>query len=487
MKRFAALSLALTLALSLAGCGGPKVVTVTPEEAATPAPQEEAEQQPTAAPAGDFYTLSSNYLTGSGFNTGDAWYSLENHLGYCLVTKTDYAAATRRVLCSVPGCTHDSESCPAWLPGQGSEVRLFTAGDTVYVYHPVATLHYEGSWDDYYAEEVEPKLKERPHGWEGLTDEELVTFCRGRYDERSAPAGLYRIEGDGASRSDIPAALDLTNVMVDWCDGTALYGYKQSDPAVGNSTGYRISLADGSVTTFPMRQQECILGAEKNQLLTAHTVTEVPLPDYNTEGWEAYQAVLQNATVEYDWLDPATGARTKVLERPNDSFNIGNADFFGLLDGKLYFEDRTPSEDGDPRRNAICAYDTATGQWQDLVRPIPDETMWLPNVTVAALPDCTVQQGRYLWFSGSDNVNGENLAWVMDTQAGTLTAVKQTVDGYELPNWAVRAVALTDDGRFLVPTAQQEGEYGPVYVYGLIGAEAFLQGSTEYTPITTGE
>ena len=52
-----------------------------------------------AAPEGDFYTLSSNYLTGSGFNTGDAWYSLENHLGYCLVTKTDYAAATRRVLC----------------------------------------------------------------------------------------------------------------------------------------------------------------------------------------------------------------------------------------------------------------------------------------------------------------------------------------------------------------------------------------------------
>ena len=88
------------------------------------------------------------------------------------------------------------------------------------------------------------------------------------------------------------------------------------NPQPGNSTGYRISLADGSVTTFPLQQQEEILGAEGTRLLTSHTVTEIPLPDYNAEGWDAYRAVLQNATVEYDWLDPATGARTKVLERP---------------------------------------------------------------------------------------------------------------------------------------------------------------------------
>lgn len=483
MKRFAALSLTLTLALSLVGCGGPKVVTVTPEEAATPAPQQETENQPAATPAGDFYTISSNYLTGSGFNTGDAWYSLENHLGYCLVTKTDYATATRRVLCSVPGCTHDSESCPAWLPGRGSEVRLFTAGDTVYVYHPVATMHYAGSWDDYYAEVVEPKLKERPQGWENLTDEELVTSCRGRYEECSAPAGLYCIEEGGASRKDIPASLDLTNVIVGWCDGAALYGYKESYPAVGNSTGYRISLADGSVTTFPLMQQEHILGAEGNQLLTAHTVTEVPLPDYNTEGWDAYQAVLQNATVEYDWLDPATGARSKVLERPHDNSTYGNADFFGLLDGKLYFEDRTPSENGDSRREAFCAYDTAAGQWQDLLRPIPNESMQLANVTVAALPGSAEQRGRYLWLSGSDNVNGENLGWMLDTQSGKLIQVTQRMEGKDVSSWLVDAVAFTDDGRFLVRTAQEEGEYGPVDVYGLIDAEAFLQGSTDYTPV----
>ena len=77
-----------------AGCGKPREGHRHPEDAATPAPapQEETTAQ-TAAPAGDFYAISSNYLAGDGFNTGDAWYSLESHLGYALVTKTDYATA----------------------------------------------------------------------------------------------------------------------------------------------------------------------------------------------------------------------------------------------------------------------------------------------------------------------------------------------------------------------------------------------------------
>lgn len=477
MKRLVSFGLTAVLGLSLMACAAAPDAPAVPETTATP----EAASPEAAPAAAEFYTVSDGYNYGTtGFNAGDAWYSLDCRLGYALVTRTDYATATRQVLCSVPGCTHDSESCPAWLPGQGSEVRLFTAGDTVYVYHPVATMHYTGSWDDYYAETVEPKLKERPQGWEDLTDEELVAFYRGRYEERSAPAGLYAIEENGASRRDIPVSQDLGNVIVGWCDGTALYGYKESYPAVDNSTGYRISLADGSVTTFPMQQQEQILGAEKNQLLTSHTVTEVPLPDYNIEGEDAYQAVLQNATVEYDWLDPATGARTKVLERPHDGSNRGNKDFCGLLAGKLYFEDWTPQENGGSQREALCTYDTTTSQWQDLLRPIPEGGMWLPNVTVAALPDCAAQQGRYLWFSGTDNVNGENLAWVLDTRSGTLTAVEQQMTGTQLPYQAVLYAAQTEDGRFLLKT----GETETGYEYGLMEIGAFLQGSTDYTPVT---
>ena len=58
------------------------------------------------------------------------------------------------------------------------------------------------------------------------------------------------------------------------------------------------------------------------------------------------------------------------------------------------------------------------------------------------------------------------------------------MEGEGVSNWVAGVVALTDDGRFLVRTARQQDEYGgSVYVYGLIDAEAYLQGSTDYTPV----
>ena len=358
MKRLIPFALAGLLAVCLAACGGQDAVSSAPQAAQTSetAPAE-------AAPASTaFFALGSGDT--ADFNTGDAWYSLQPHLGYTLIMKTDYATATRRVLCSVPGCTHDSESCPAWLPGRGTSVALFAVGDTIYAYHGVPTMRYQGSWDDYYAESVAPRLAQPPEELAGMTEEEIVAFYRNRYAEASAPAGFYVIEGDGASRRNIQASQDLINVTVGWCDGTALYGYALSEPPVGNSTGYRISLADGAVTTFALQQQEQILGAQGHNLLTSRTVTAAPLPDYNAEGWDAYDAVLQTATVEYDWLDPATGARTKVLETPHDRTSFGTEAFHGLCNGKLYFEDFTPLEEGGSQRDALCVLDAATGQWQ---------------------------------------------------------------------------------------------------------------------------
>lgn len=483
MKRLVSLGLtrafflAGALAFGLAACGTPADTPSAPQATRTPetAPAE-------VTPAGDFYTIGyeRGYAVKEGFNTGNSLYFLDyHHLGYALIMKIDCATATQRVLCNVPGCTHDSESCPAWMPGSGQDVQLFTAGDTVYAYHGVPTMNYQGSWEDYYAEVVAPKLAQPPENMAGLTEEQILGYYRNRYAEVSAPAGVYVIQGNSTSRRDIQTSQDLRNVMVGWCDGTALYGYELSEPAVGNSTGYRISLADGSVTTFPLQQQEQILGAEGTRLLTSHTVTEIPLPDYNTEGWDTYQAVLQTATVEYDWLDPATGARTKVLELPHDGSTFGNSNFYGLCGGKLYFEDRRAQQEGNSQDRSFCLYDTATGQWQDLLRPLPDQSMTMTEAAVAGLPDIAAQQGQYLWITGSDNVNGQNLAWMLDVRSGELFPIQQIMTGNIFPDWAVICQAQTDDGRFLVQT----GEEGQNSSYGLIDAESFLQGSTDYTPV----
>lgn len=478
MKRLLCLALTAALALTLTACGEPAADTTAPEPMQTP-----AAATAEAAPAADFYDIGyeQNYAVKEGFNTGDSWYFLDHHhLGYALVMKIDYATATRRVLCNLPGCSHDSDACPAWMPGSGQDVQLFTVGDTVYAYHGVPTMNYRGSWEDYYAEVVASKLDQPPETMADLTQEQILGYYRNRYAEVSAPAGVYVIQGDGDSRKNIPVSQDLRNVMVGWCDGMALYGYGMAEPAVSNSTGYRISLADGAVTTFPLQQQEQILGAEGNRLLTSHTITEVPLPDYNTEGWDTYRAVLQTATVEYDWLDPATGTRTKVLELPHDDSTFGNNNFYGLCGGKLYFEDRRAQQEGSSEERSFCTYDPAAGQWQDLLRPLPDQSMLMAGVTVAGLPDIDAQQGQYLWITGSDNVNGQNLAWLQDTRSGELFPIQQIMTGDIFPDWAVICLAQTDDGRFLLQTGEDEQGSS----YALLDADAFLQGSTDYTPVT---
>lgn len=467
MKKLLSLGLAAALTLSLAACAPKAESPAVPETTATA----EVAAAEAAVPAGEFYTV------GADFNTGDAWYSLECNPGYCLLTKTDYAAATRRVLCSVPGCTHDSESCPAWLPGRGQSEFIFTAGDKVYVYRAVPTMNYQGSWEEYYAEYVEPKLQQRPQGWEQLTDEEVVEYSRNKYKELSAPACLYVIDADGSSRKYIDLEGKMPrDVWLQWCDGTALYGYEASMENHKLPQGYKLLLEDGSVTTFPLQEGESIQGSYGSCLLTERVVSDVPIPAM--EDYEAYDAVMQNAVIELDWLNPVTGERSKVLDYPYAEQET----FYGLTGGKLLMADTETMQDGTRVIRGFSIFDPDSGRRETVVQSLPQQYTLPLNPAVRGLPDIAAQQGRYLWFSGSDNVNGENLAWVLDTQSGELTAVQQTVER-ELPGWAMRAVAMTNDGRFLVPTAQQQGEYGPVYVYGLIDAEAFLQGSTDYTPI----
>ena len=478
MKTRIPVVLALAATLALTACA-PAQTADAPQNVQTAESAETAPEPQTAEPAGAFFTVEAWNATEPIFNAGDAYYMLDPtyHLGYCLLTEIDYATAEQRVVCRVPGCGHDTDACPAYFPGKGRELCVFTVGETLYVYRPVVTMHYEGSWDDYYAEVVAPKLQERPQGWETLTDEELLIYCRGRYAEQSAPAGLYVIEGGGTSRREMTCTQDLASTFMHWCDGAALYGYAYDALPTGNSAGYRIALADGSVTTFPLMQYEKIVGAQGGRLLTSRPVADAPLPDRN-QNWEAYDAAMQNAVVEYGWLDPATGARSKILETPYQPQD-GNVYLFrGLQGGKLYFHKEEHTSAG-ARLCGIWAYDPAAGTWQAVVDPLAHDSMFLRWAGAATLPGTAEQAGRYLWLEGSRG-SVLDLGWIWDAAQNELTAIQQTMAGdpYARP---VRSVAQTDDGRFLVRTAYQ-GE-GESYDYGLIDIDAFLQGSTDYTPV----
>ena len=480
MKRALSLVLAVLLAVFLVACGQTPT-DESPAESQTP----ETAPARTAAPAEpvSFYTM------GSTFNAGTCFYELlPQQLGYYLVAKTDYATATRCILCSVPGCTHDSESCPAWFPGSGLEGSLFTVGEDVYLYHHAPANLYTGSWEAYRAEHQAPVQDGQKAG---LTEEDLTTYSRNCYAEASTPACLYRIAADGSGRERIDFSRQLPNLALSWCDGTALYG--SITERSGNTTGYRVSLKNGDVTTFAMMPYEWIIGAQGDRLLVSRTVTDVPLPDPDTEGWDVYTAILQNSTVEFSWLNPNDGTRETVLERPHDGSVDGAADFRGVVGGKLYFM----RSGQDPESDGLLAFDSDTGQWLAVCDPLPHAALNLRSVPVACAPDSAERQSRYLRLEGSDVWQGINLCWILDETSGAAFQIKQPLEGNPYQS-VVEVRALTDDGRFLLHTAQTDSGVEPLSAYGLvdlrvayesalIDAEAFLQGSTDYTPVTNAE
>lgn len=108
MKR---LLLILALAGLLAGCAGQAPASSAPEQPAPAAAW-------SVVPMGPGSTLSEQ-----GFYSSDAIAEDDR----AVLTFYDFDTMTQRVVCSVPGCTHDSDACPAW--GAGS--HLYRMGDTL--------------------------------------------------------------------------------------------------------------------------------------------------------------------------------------------------------------------------------------------------------------------------------------------------------------------------------------------------------------------
>ena len=113
MKRPYCMMLALALAASLAACGGADgnapSATATPQPAATAETAPAEETAALSAVAGELYPILPADDTHMWFNTGTRGYQMKWENDHGLVMVIDYDTAEQRVLCSVPGCTHDAE------------------------------------------------------------------------------------------------------------------------------------------------------------------------------------------------------------------------------------------------------------------------------------------------------------------------------------------------------------------------------------------
>lgn len=124
MKKLLLIAAALSLALT--ACTSTPTTPAQPMESPTP--------EPTAAatPATTLMFIPARW------NTGDALYELRwngaaNGTDSGILLQTDYDTLTQALYCTVPGCAHDSDACPAYL-SEWSCMGVMAVDGTVYAY-----------------------------------------------------------------------------------------------------------------------------------------------------------------------------------------------------------------------------------------------------------------------------------------------------------------------------------------------------------------
>lgn len=133
----ACLTLTLCLAFGLTGCGTQAETETMPSAVSpeTAAPDSE-EPGTTASEEGEVRILSSGLLHASA---GEEGFYLPQVVGDAVLgTVVDFATGEQRVLCTEPGCPHDSPDCGAWLRSAGDlgdqaadSCALLRDGDTL--------------------------------------------------------------------------------------------------------------------------------------------------------------------------------------------------------------------------------------------------------------------------------------------------------------------------------------------------------------------
>ena len=435
--------------------------------AATPTTAPEATASPASDPAPT--TTAPFYHISETFNSGDAYYSFTQKPGYALLLKTDYATAAQSVFCTVPGCTHDSDACPAYFPGSGDDYRIVSDAPC-YVYHPAQDSL---TWDEYYDGYVKYAM-EHPGGIVAdFTPEEIEMHCRAEWEEKNAPSAVYAV--DPAAGKTYTEVQDVgTSYGFAYSDGTALYGEVSGGLSPDAAPACRIDLATGQAEEFTLLPTEQTLGIYGDGILTARYVADAPLPT----DWEQFNAAIQTAMLEFDCWDPRTGTRTKLAERPYNGADMLTSGYACSDNSRLYFVEMNDLGGGAFERLGLTTVDPATGTAETIWDTWPDERagMSMPDI----MPAHGDRTTHWLWllYNNTAEQKPESYALV-NTDTWEISPLDQMVrndDRY------VSALAQTSDGRLLVWTGSNNG--GSCNAMGLITPEELAAGSTDWQKVT---
>ena len=481
-------TLALLLApLLLAGCGAKAApvdtlptTETTAETAADPTPE------PTPAGFSEVGTLSHiPYTTGGywGWNTGDAYYEIARAGGNDgwemagLILKTDYATGQQTPLCNVPGCTHDSTACPAYLE-TWERTNLLVLDGKVYLYYAGNDYwNYDTgeskNWQDH-VEEWREQYKENNQGYP--SEDAYIEACRIDFEKYYAPSSIEMLNDDLTERTTILTFTDdmrdLTSLYFGYCDQNALYAAPNSTEQNTPGRIVRLDIHTGEVQEIPLYANEEVVDAKGGRFLTQRVVSDAPMPSYS-DG-DIYRAALQNARYEFDWLDAQTLEREKICDMPTTDSPY----FVREYKDRVYVEDNMREVSNWGTQCSFAYYDKSNTR-TELVADLPVNAR-MPQTDSGFMPVFGSGERTWIWVqkAGADIWSDVDYLYNLDTGEAVQITQKQYRDG---ANMAVSVMAQTNDGRWLIGYKPHSSTHNDRCDYGLIDPQAFMNGSEDYT------
>ena len=283
----------------------------------------------------------------------------------------------------------------------------------------------------------------------------LLTYNRDRDNK------IIALSPDGTKTHEIPFDSYASSVVLYsdryfYCIG----GLAPYDTA----SGFRLDLQTGETTPWDLPAETAAApDAAGNFAVTARLISDQPVPF--TSDPEISDAFLQNSMLEYDLTDATTGKpTTKIAEFPYKGADDGSGYVYYTYLGKsgddFYFtgEHSRSSEEGIKMSVLRVGSD---GTQEDLGLMV--------NVSLRDLR----QNGELQWlFTMSSN---PGTLTVYDLQ-GTQIAQVDPPAGVE----SYYPISMLDDGRILLNIGY-DLDHDYMTRYATIDADAFLDGSTEYT------
>ena len=267
---------------------------------------------------------------------------------------------------------------------------------------------------------------------------------------------MYQVPQDGGEARVVPLGMAFTP---DCADEYSAYDFDYTYPD-SHKRGVRLDLATGELTPLQLPgQTQVIYAVGTDRFVLLRLITEVPLPD--SEDWEQFEAVCQNATAEYDWYDPATGELEKIWAGPyygeeQEDGTRKRRSLLGMAGDRLYFD--WFAGDGGTGGTESCAAD-GTG-WQSLPgQPGSQRSVW-----------CYFQNGSLRWLMGG----APGSLWIYDLADGQVYDMPHITEANGWPE------ILVGQGQVMVSVGT---EPGVVNGFAIISMQDYLAGSTSWTPI----